>query len=335
MSTATVTRVTELRKRLEKKKSFIDAVRDLSREAKALTARSSAAESTGDDVHAGSPEVESVFDATKRAFVVCKARFSAAVYWGAFVDLVRSSLILASAVSVDRAPALRSMLVEARAHYEEMDASEERYQRDGAGAAPSHPSSSYGLDMGNAASGGPVNLDESGDPRQLESLLFTLLSEIEGIGGALAGEELLDATDDSEILKKKPPAAKGTVDSLERVRIAYSKDGGDSAKAGAAAGDARGCAHVDAESVLESAEPVVCLICHVEFKAGDIAIRLPCTHIFCAECIRFWLLQHSCTCPLCRRELPTDNPRYEKAKQREEERKGAENAVRLGELMYM
>nr|VDC60344.1 unnamed protein product [Brassica rapa] len=61
-------------------------------------------------------------------------------------------------------------------------------------------------------------------------------------------------------------------------------------------------------------------------------------HTFRLLCLKPWLDEHN-SCPICRHELPTDDQKYESWKEREkeaeEERKGAENAVRGGEYMYL
>jgi hypothetical protein len=54
-----------------------------------------------------------------------------------------------------------------------------------------------------------------------------------------------------------------------------------------------------------------CCVCLDENKLGDRVTRLPCAHIFHTNCIVDWLLHHSCTCPICRYELPTDDPQFE------------------------
>jgi len=84
------------------------------------------------------------------------------------------------------------------------------------------------------------------------------------------------------------PAAKAAVEALPTVVVA---------EADAARGDAQ------------------CAVCKDGVEAGERARRLPCAHLYHDGCILPWLAIRN-TCPLCRHELPTDDPEYEKWKAR-------------------
>ena len=58
-----------------------------------------------------------------------------------------------------------------------------------------------------------------------------------------------------------------------------------------------------------------CCICFEPHSLRDRVVRLPCAHIYHPPCIVDWL-RRSCTCPVCRYELPTDVPAYEATRRR-------------------
>ncbi|KAL5213426.1 hypothetical protein ABZP36_024273 [Zizania latifolia] len=58
-----------------------------------------------------------------------------------------------------------------------------------------------------------------------------------------------------------------------------------------------------------------CAVCKDGIKSAERARRLPCAHLYHDGCILPWLAIRN-TCPLCRHELPTDDPEYEKWKAR-------------------
>ena len=68
-----------------------------------------------------------------------------------------------------------------------------------------------------------------------------------------------------------------------------------------------------------------CSICLMEVNDGQDTILLPCGHMFHDKCVTQWLKIHN-TCPLCRFELPTDNPEYER--QRNERNQQREANIR-------
>ncbi|KVI01460.1 E3 ubiquitin-protein ligase AIP2 [Cynara cardunculus var. scolymus] len=81
-----------------------------------------------------------------------------------------------------------------------------------------------------------------------------------------------------------------------------------------------------------------CAICKENLVVNDNMQEMPCKHTFHPPCLKPWLDAHN-SCPICRHELRTDDHEYESRKEREkeaeEERKGAANAVRGGEYMYV
>ncbi|PRQ27382.1 putative aminoacyltransferase, E1 ubiquitin-activating enzyme [Rosa chinensis] len=81
-----------------------------------------------------------------------------------------------------------------------------------------------------------------------------------------------------------------------------------------------------------------CCICKEILVVNDKMQELPCKHTFHPPCLKPWLDEHN-SCPICRHELETDDHAYESWKEREreaeEDRKGAANAVRGGEYMYV
>lgn len=71
-----------------------------------------------------------------------------------------------------------------------------------------------------------------------------------------------------------------------------------------------------------------CAICKCDWEKGDQGIDLPCHHIFHKDCIKKWF-ETSNLCPMCRYEMPTDDPEYEakrREKQAEQERNGSQRA---------
>ncbi|KAG0497679.1 hypothetical protein HPP92_002370 [Vanilla planifolia] len=81
-----------------------------------------------------------------------------------------------------------------------------------------------------------------------------------------------------------------------------------------------------------------CAVCRESLVLNDKMQELPCKHLFHPPCLKPWLDEHN-SCPICRYELRTDDHAYESWKEREkeaeEERKGAANALRGGEFMYV
>ncbi|KAL1561097.1 E3 ubiquitin-protein ligase CIP8 [Salvia divinorum] len=93
------------------------------------------------------------------------------------------------------------------------------------------------------------------------------------------------AESDSGARRGSPPAAKSVVEGLEGFQI-------------------------DKEENV-----IACAICKDTVNVGEIAKNLPCGHGYHCDCIVPWLGARN-SCPVCRFELPTDDPEYEEERKK-------------------
>ncbi|RDX71185.1 E3 ubiquitin-protein ligase RING1-like protein, partial [Mucuna pruriens] len=76
-----------------------------------------------------------------------------------------------------------------------------------------------------------------------------------------------------------------------------------------------GLPDVSVTEELLASDSAQCAVCKDTFGLGETAKQMPCKHIYHADCIFPWLELHN-SCPVCRYELPTDDPDYEQRARR-------------------
>ncbi|GJN15889.1 hypothetical protein PR202_gb02834 [Eleusine coracana subsp. coracana] len=94
--------------------------------------------------------------------------------------------------------------------------------------------------------------------------------------------EVLVSGGEGLFLKNKPPAARSAIEALDSAVVAAGEEG----------------------------EGEECAVCRDGVTAGQRVKWMPCSHLYHDECILPWLQVRN-SCPLCRFELPTDDPEYE------------------------
>ncbi|CAL0299095.1 unnamed protein product [Lupinus luteus] len=95
--------------------------------------------------------------------------------------------------------------------------------------------------------------------------------------------------DNETALKGSPPAAKSVMENLPLVELTKEE---------------------------LQMKNVACAVCKDEILLEEKVRRLPCLHCYHGDCIMPWLSIRN-TCPVCRFELPTDDPDYERRKSRQ------------------
>ncbi|KAJ3677128.1 hypothetical protein LUZ60_002852 [Juncus effusus] len=304
----------ELQKKLGKKQQFEEAVASI---ASILRER----------YLGSSPSLRnSIYQSICRVASILRARYTAPGFWHAGLKLFEE----ADRIVTEKAAKenLRNFIATAREHLQEKENGAEinqrpdtRYLFEGHLTVQPEPPPPAWL-VAQHAMLGIQNLRSDGEPSRSGNREFgddqdevmRTLEIIRGLNDDVDLQSVIDATfQDVDSAPKKPPASKDVVATLPILEL-------------------------NEDLIAKLGRETECAVCRENLVIGDKMQELPCKHLFHPPCLKPWLDEHN-SCPVCRYELRTDDHVYESWKEREkeaeEERRGAANAVRGGEFMYI
>ncbi|KAK1631044.1 hypothetical protein QYE76_005359 [Lolium multiflorum] len=316
---AAAERLEALRRKLGKKQHFEEAVADL-----AATLR---------DRHAGaSPALrQSMYSTVCRVATVLQTRYTAPGFWRAGLNLfIGTEKLLTNPSEKEH---LKTCILRAREHLDEKEQEESmpsnrvpdsRFLFEGhltVGQEPPPPAwlvaqnLAHELSIAEEPSG-----DQDGNTTRTESragelppAFVNFLNTISGTGDMDFEAALEASLQGTTAQPKVPPASKEVVANLPVVTVTE-------------------------EVIARLGSETECAVCRENLVVDDKMQELPCKHLFHPPCLKPWLDENN-SCPICRHELRTDDHAYESRREREreeeEDRKGAANAVRGGEFMYI
>ncbi|KAK4600497.1 hypothetical protein RGQ29_010227 [Quercus rubra] len=302
----------ELQKQLGKKLKFEEAVSSLS-------------SLLQDRYPSASPSLHRLFyTVICRVATVLKSRYTAPGFWLAGLGLFEKAVCLVSDTSEKEY--LKTCILQAKEHLHQLDNPIEAPQSSNRGylfeghltVDPEPPQPNWLVHTNllttaatliaaeSSSQGRAENDDNNNTSENAAGLLQDLMSRLDDVLP-------LVIPDDDVIPSRAPPASKEVVAKLPVVILTE-------------------------EILAKLGTDAECAICRENLVVGDKMQELPCKHTFHPPCLKPWLDEHN-SCPICRHELLTDDHAYESRKEREkeaeEERKGAANAIRGGEYMYV
>lgn len=270
-----------------------------------------------------SPSLRNLFyTVVCRVATILKARYTAQGFWSSGLQLfLEAEKLVAEPSQKDH---LRNCIAQAKEHLSELE------------------NQSEGVERVQNRTGGYLfegHLTVDPEPPQPEWLVQSnLLTAVANLVPAATSE---DQTGNSNTSEEAARLLQGLVDRLDDIVPLFMDEGSAAPRVPPASKEvvAKLPVITVTEEILTKLGPdAECCICKENLIVNDKMQELPCKHTFHPPCLKPWLDEHN-SCPICRHELQTDDHAYESWKEREkaaeEERRGAANAVREGEYMYV